>query len=141
MTATPTDRLTEQILRDLLDTGTPFMVLFNVAAADEVEAPAVIRQDARWTTGLLLDFSGPQSFRDAALGEGRFGFRVSMTNLYGRDFTFSFRLASVLQIRGEGFAFVRLPGGDEPEAERAEEPAAPARSGLRLVRGLGGESE
>ena len=88
----------------------------------------------RLVAGLLLDFSGPRSFREPELADGGFGFRVPMTNLYGRDFTFLFRLSSVLQIRGEGFAFVRLPGADAPEPEREAESEAPARPGLRLVR-------
>jgi hypothetical protein len=132
MTDNTADRLTVAILRDLIATGTPFMVLFNVKDAGEEEAPAVVREDAQWEQGLLLDFSGSRTFRDAEVSDDRFQFRVAMTRLYGRDITFAFRLSSVLQIGGDGFAFVR------PREKRDEEPVkapkVPARTGLRLVK-------
>lgn len=124
------DRLTASVLRELIDSATPFLVLFDAHHAGEDEAPAIVREDPRWAKGLLLDFSGPRTFREAAVTAERFQFRVSMTKLYGRDITFSFRLASVLQIGGEGFAFVRPPAHEEPPAS----PEPPPKSGLRLVR-------
>jgi hypothetical protein len=127
----PADRLTATILRELIDSGTPFLVLFDAHGAQDDEAPAMVRQDPQWTKGLLLDFSGPRTYREAAVTAERFQFRVSMTKLYGRDITFSFRLASVLQIGGEGFAFVRPPGGAEPNPPA---PEPPVRARLRLVR-------
>ena len=126
------DRLTANILRELLGTGTPFMALFNVQDAGEEEAPAVVRQDPQWVKGLLLDFSGPRTFRDAEVDDDRFHFRVAMTRMYGRDIAFAFRLSSVLQIGGDGFAFVRPREKREDVPER--KPAAPVKTALRLVK-------
>ena len=131
MSDLPADRLTAALLRELIDSGTPFLVLFDAHGAQDDEAPAMVRQDPQWEKGLLLDFSGPRTFREAAVTAERFQFRVSMTKLYGRDITFSFRLASVLQIGGDGFAFVRPPGDAEPKPPA---PEPPARARLRLVR-------
>ena len=132
MNDSPADRLTAAVLRELIDSATPFLVLFDVHHASDDEAPALVREDPRWAKGLLLDFAGPRTFREAAVTDERFQFRVSMTNLYGRDITFSFRLARVLQIGGEGFAFVRPPAAAEPTTPI--EPESAPRSGLRLVR-------
>jgi hypothetical protein len=131
----PADRLTAAVLRELIESATPFLALFDAHHAGDDEAPAVVREDPRWAKGLLLDFSGPRTFREAAVTDERFQFRVSMTKLYGRDISFSFRLARVLQIGGDGFAFVRPPAVAEPTTPTEPEPAP--RGGLRLVRPKG----
>ena len=135
MSDLPADRLTATLLRELIDSGTPFLVLFDAHGAQDDEAPAMVRQDPQWEKGLLLDFSGPRTYREAAVTAERFQFRVSMTKLYGRDITFSFRFASVIQIGGDGFAFVRPPRS--PETEPTPDPTPPERAGLRLVRTKG----